>query len=54
MLARLDEEKVPCYLETLDGKNVGIYECFGFTLIDESAIQGTPLTSWAMLREPGK
>ena len=54
MLARLDEEKMPCYLETLDEKNVGIYERFGFTPIDESAIPGTPLTSWAMLREPGK
>ena len=54
MLARLDEDKVPCYLETLDEKNVGLYEHFGFKLIDESVIPGTPLTSWAMLREPGE
>jgi len=54
MLARLDEEKLPCYLETLDGKNVGLYEHFGFKLLDESAIPGTELTNWAMLRETNK
>ena len=54
MLARLDEEKMPCYLETLDGKNVSLYEHLGFRLLEESDIPGTPLTNWAMLREPGK
>ena len=54
MLARLDEEKMPCYLETLDEKNVALYEHLGFKLIEESRIPGTPLISWAMLREPGK
>jgi GNAT superfamily N-acetyltransferase len=54
MLVRLDEEKLPCYLETLDGKNVGLYENFGFRLLDESVVPGTELTSWAMLRETGK
>lgn len=53
-LASLDEDKLPCYLETLDEKNVGLYERFGFKLLDESVIPGTPLKSWAMLREPGK
>ncbi|HEY94999.1 MAG TPA: GNAT family N-acetyltransferase [Dehalococcoidia bacterium] len=53
MLARLDEEKIPCYLETLDEKNVRLYEHFGFKPLDESVIPGTPLKSWAMLREPG-
>ena len=54
MLIRLDEDKLPCYLETLDEKNVGLYEHFGFKLLDESAIPGTPLRNWAMLREPVK
>ena len=54
MLTRLDEEKLPCYLETLDEKNVKLYEHFGFKLIDDSVIPGTPLTSWAMLRESGE
>ena len=54
MLVRLDEGKLPCYLDTLDGKNVGIYEHFGFKLLDESVVPGTELTSWAMLREAGR
>lgn len=53
MLARLDEEKLPCYLETLDAKNVSLYEHFGFKLLEESVIPGTPLTNRAMLRESG-
>ena len=54
MLAGLDKEKMPCYLETLDKKNVGLYEHFGFKVLEESVIPGTPLTNWAMLRGPGK
>jgi hypothetical protein len=45
---------MPCYLDTLDEKNVSLYEHLGFKLIEESTIPGTPLTCWAMLREPGK
>ncbi len=51
MLTRLDEEKMLCYLETLDEKNVGLYEHLGFRLLEESDIPGTPLTNWAMRRE---
>ncbi|UCC16163.1 MAG: GNAT family N-acetyltransferase [Dehalococcoidales bacterium] len=54
MLTRLDVEKMPCYLETLDEKNVSLYEHFGFKLLEESNIPGTPLTNWAMLRDPVK
>jgi hypothetical protein len=41
MLNRLDETGLPCYLETLDEKNVGIYERFGFKLV-EKAIHRAP------------
>ena len=51
MLTRMDKEGLPCYLETLDEKNVPLYEHFGFRVLDESVIPGTELTSWAMLRE---
>jgi ribosomal protein S18 acetylase RimI-like enzyme len=54
MLARLDEGNLPCYLETLDEKNAGIYERFGFKVIDESVIPGTQLKCWAILRDSGK
>ena len=51
MLARIDEEGLSCYLETLDEHNVALYEHFNFTVIDKSTIPGTNLTNWAMLRE---
>jgi ribosomal protein S18 acetylase RimI-like enzyme len=51
MLSRIDEEGLPCYLETLEVKNVRLYEHFGFKVIEESNIPDTKLTSWAMLRE---
>ena len=49
MLNRLDEERLPCYLDTLDAKNVGIYEHLGFKLVNESIIPGTELTCWALI-----
>jgi len=50
MLTRLDEEKLPCYLETQSEKNVAIYRHFGFEVVEESKIPGTTLTHWSMLR----
>ena len=51
MLARIDEEGLPCYLETLDETNVRLYEHFGFKVIEKSTIPETKITNWAMLRE---
>ena len=51
MLARIDEEGLPCYLETLDERNVRLYEHFGFKVVEEATIPETSLTNWAMLRE---
>lgn len=51
MLDRIDEAGLPCYLETLEEQNVRLYEHFGFVVAEESAIPGTNLTNWAMLRE---
>ena len=50
-LSRVDKKKLPCYLDTMDPKNVRIYERFGFKVVDESQIPDTPLTTWAMLRD---
>jgi len=50
MLARMDEECIPCYLETIDEENVSLYEHFSFKVVDKSAVPKTNLTSWAMLR----
>lgn len=51
MLARIDEEGLPCYLETLDGANVPLYEHLGFRKAEEAVIPQTDLTNCAMLKE---
>ncbi len=54
MLTRIDGEGLPCYLETMEEKNVGLYEHFGFRVIEKSSIPRTVFTNWAMLIEkPG-
>ena len=52
MLSRVDEEDLPCYLETEVERNVPIYEHFGFDVIDEFIVPDTMVKIWAMLREP--
>ena len=51
MLTRIDEEGLPCYLETLDEHNVPLYEHLGFKVVDKATVLKTSLTYWAMLRE---
>lgn len=51
MLARMDAERMPCYLETARGRNVTLYQRFGFTAVAECAL-GDGLRAWAMLRLP--
>jgi len=51
MLSRMEEEGLPCYLDTLDETNVRLYEHFGFKVIEKSAIPNTKFTNWAMLRQ---
>jgi len=50
MLSKIDKEHLPCYLETIDEKNVSIYERFGFKIIDKSIVPETKFTNWVMLR----
>ncbi len=51
MFARIDQEHLPCYLETQNEKNVSIYQHYGFKVVEEFAIPGTEFSNWAMLRE---
>jgi ribosomal protein S18 acetylase RimI-like enzyme len=51
MLGRIDKEDLPCYLETMEEKNVRLYEHFGFRVTEKSAIPKTNLNNWAMLRK---
>lgn len=52
ILARLDREGRPCYVDTVNGKAVPMYEHFRFRILEESTIPGTDLPAWALLRPP--
>jgi len=51
MLTRIDEEGLPCYLETDGERNVYMYRHFGFEVIDEFIIPETNVRQCAMLRQ---
>ncbi len=52
MLARMDEEGLPCYLTTSNPDNVPLYEHFGFEVVEEGTIPDSDVGHWAMLRKP--
>lgn len=49
-LARIAEEGMPCFLETMTEKNVSFYEHLGFRLIEKAAIPKTKIINYAMLK----
>ncbi len=51
MLPRIDEERLPCYLETATETTVAIYRHFGFEVVREFNAAGTGVKFWAMERE---
>jgi len=51
MLARIDEEQLPCYLDTNTEKNVALYEHFGFKVVKRYQIPGSDVINWSMVRE---
>jgi ribosomal protein S18 acetylase RimI-like enzyme len=51
MLTRIDQERLPCYLDTENEINVPIYEHFGFEVVEVGTVPKTNTTVWAMLRE---
>ena len=54
MLSRIDEERLPCYVETEGEKNVAMYEHFGFEVLEEFEIPDSKDKLVAMLRKPVK
>ena len=52
MFRRLDQEKVPCVLETQTEKNVKLYSHIGFRVVDETMILKTGIPNWLMVRVP--
>lgn len=51
MLARLDAEKLPAYLETSIEEYVSIYQHFGFEVVEEGVMPGSGSKMWAMLKK---
>ncbi len=52
VLARVDGEAMPAYLESSKERNVPFYARFGFEVIDEVHGPGGAPTMWRMWREP--
>ena len=52
MLDAADRAGLPAYLETHNPANVAVYERYGFELIAELPVPGTPLVQRCMLRRP--
>jgi ribosomal protein S18 acetylase RimI-like enzyme len=52
MNSRLDDEALPCYLETNNESNVSYYTRFGFALTEQGLIPGTNVGHWGMVRLP--
>ena len=53
VLARADSDGLPCYLETMNERNLPLYQRHGFHIVSEGTVPDTKLYVWAMLREPG-
>ena len=52
MLKFCDDERMNAYLETNKEPNVSLYKHYGFDLVKEELIPKTPVTHYAMVREP--
>ena len=51
MLNKIDDQNIPCFLDTNNEKNLPIYARFGFKILKEYEIHGTSIVNWAMIRE---
>lgn len=51
VLSYFDRTGQDCYLETLDEKNISLYEHFGFELMESANLPGSQLTLYSMLRK---
>jgi ribosomal protein S18 acetylase RimI-like enzyme len=52
MLTTIDEAGEPAYLESSNGRNVPLYERYGFTVVEELHIDRGGPTFWRMWRDP--
>jgi ribosomal protein S18 acetylase RimI-like enzyme len=52
MLGWLDMQKLPCYLHTQNENNIGLYEHYGFQVIEQLVLPDSAVLHTAMLRNP--
>ena len=52
MLQFCDDERMVAYLETNKEANVGLYQHYGFDLMNEALIPASPVMHYAMVRSP--
>ena len=52
MLRFCDNERMTAYLETNKEQNVGLYQHYGFDLMREELIPGSPVMHYSMVRKP--
>lgn len=50
ILAKVDAERVPCYLETMNEANVAVYESLGFQLMSYGLIPESDVGVWTFKR----
>ena len=53
-LDEADSRGISSYTETMTPSNVGLYEHFGFTSVEQYAVPGTELNIWAFYRAARK
>ncbi|MFW9901305.1 MAG: GNAT family N-acetyltransferase [Candidatus Thorarchaeota archaeon] len=51
MLSRIKREQLPCYLDTNNEENIGLYQHYGFKVLKRYQFPGTNVINWSMLRE---
>ena len=51
MINQIDKEKLSCFLDTNNERNLHIYKRFGFKILEQYRIPDTDVINWAMIRE---
>jgi ribosomal protein S18 acetylase RimI-like enzyme len=54
ILARSDEEGIPCYVESANERNLNFYKKHDFNIVNQGQVPGGGPLVWIMVREPVK
>jgi len=53
VLLEMDQNRMDCYLNTQNEQNIGLYEHFGFEVLEQVRLPGTTFLHTCMVRKPG-